>query len=63
MEWRREKEAKRRLDLDQLPLRLLSWSRMLYILLDFPSPQDVSPHGKRTDDLVDGSGKGSIREL
>ena len=26
-------------------------------------PQDVPPDGKRTDDLVDGSGKGSIREL
>ena len=32
-------ETERGLDLDQLPLRLLSRSRMLHILLDLPSPQ------------------------
>ena len=35
----RETEAERGLDLDQLPLRLLSRSRMLHLLLDLPSPQ------------------------
>ena len=36
---RRKTATERWLDLDQLPLRLLSRSRMLHILLDFPSTQ------------------------